>query len=262
MHPISNIHFLGFPYRFPAFFHVIIVIDLKGIAVAGSGLGTFIFAPLVAFFIQKLGWRNTILVLSAIVLMCAAFGSLFRPLKSSMRKIPDEPFGMKIKKKKSIFRFIFLLKINLIFLSDQKEQNYEIEIIQSNGQNGFSKKKPIDLTHIPTINIIPEEQGRKVRSQSLGNRKTLKQTNTNGGGGAVDADTRSFFSETLLNNISFGKRFRSLDNVHRYSTGALARPDIFYQGPLSNIPHYRSHSELMTVFENGSNGQINGSNVR
>ncbi|XP_031628934.1 monocarboxylate transporter 12-like [Contarinia nasturtii] len=53
-----------------------------GIAVAGSGLGTFIFAPLVAIFIETLGWRKTLLVLSAIVLNCALFGALFRPPKS------------------------------------------------------------------------------------------------------------------------------------------------------------------------------------
>lgn len=109
---------------------------------------------------------------------------------------------------------------------------------------------------LPKINVIPEE-GRKVRSQSVGNRVTLKQTNKNG---AVD-ESRSFFSESLINNISFGKRFRSLDNVHGISTGTLARPDIFYQGPLSNIPHYRSHIELPTVMENCSNGQLNDSDV-
>lgn len=58
-----------------------------GIAVAGSGLGTFIFAPLIAFFIQEYGWRGTLLVLSGIVLNCAIFGALFRPLTASTRQI-------------------------------------------------------------------------------------------------------------------------------------------------------------------------------
>lgn len=72
---------------------------------AGSGLGTFIFAPLVAYLIQKLGWRNTIWVLSAIILMCAAFGSLFRPLKSRARKIPEETIG------KQSQRFLFSFSV-------------------------------------------------------------------------------------------------------------------------------------------------------
>lgn len=55
---------------------------MSGIAVAGSGLGTCIFAPLVAFLNKEYGWRGTLMVLSGIVLNCAIFGGLFRPLAS------------------------------------------------------------------------------------------------------------------------------------------------------------------------------------
>lgn len=69
----------------------------KGIAVAGSGFGTFIFAPLVAIFIQHLGWRNTLLVLSGIVLHCALFGALFRPLKpTAIEIISSDQIGIYI----------------------------------------------------------------------------------------------------------------------------------------------------------------------
>ncbi|XP_031628940.1 monocarboxylate transporter 14-like isoform X2 [Contarinia nasturtii] len=56
-----------------------------GIASAGTGCGTFLFSPLVAFFIEKFGWRKTMLILSGILLNCVIFGALFRPLKRSMR---------------------------------------------------------------------------------------------------------------------------------------------------------------------------------
>lgn len=130
------------------------------------------------------------------------------------------------------FIFVFCVNENhFLFYPDRNEQNYEIEIIQSNGQNGFKKKSThlIDMSHISKINIpnvIPEEV-KIFRSQSVGNRKTFKQTNTNG----TANDTRSFFSDSLLNNISFGKKSesRSLGDIHRHSSGTLARLDIFYQ---------------------------------
>ncbi|XP_055304029.1 monocarboxylate transporter 9-like [Sitodiplosis mosellana] len=53
-----------------------------GIAMAGSGLGTFVFAPLVDFLNEEYGWRGTLMVMSGIVLNCAIFGVLFRPLAS------------------------------------------------------------------------------------------------------------------------------------------------------------------------------------
>ncbi|XP_054716114.1 monocarboxylate transporter 12-like [Uloborus diversus] len=51
-----------------------------GLAVCGSGVGTFLIAPLVRFLLSQFGWRGTLLALSGLVLNCAAFGALFRPL--------------------------------------------------------------------------------------------------------------------------------------------------------------------------------------
>lgn len=64
-----------------------------GIAVCGSGFGTFIFAPLLDYFIKSYHWRGALLILAGIVLNCAIFGALFRPLKRTQRPIviPEEP---------------------------------------------------------------------------------------------------------------------------------------------------------------------------
>lgn len=51
-----------------------------GIAVCGSGLGTFIFAPLIEVLISKYGWQGSLLVISGIVFICAIFGAMFKPL--------------------------------------------------------------------------------------------------------------------------------------------------------------------------------------
>ncbi|XP_050527002.1 monocarboxylate transporter 5 isoform X2 [Daktulosphaira vitifoliae] len=51
-----------------------------GIAVCGSGLGTFIFSPLVADLITNNGWQATVLVIAGLVSLCTLFGLLFRPL--------------------------------------------------------------------------------------------------------------------------------------------------------------------------------------
>ncbi|KAJ6217390.1 hypothetical protein RDWZM_008547 [Blomia tropicalis] len=51
-----------------------------GVAVCGSGLGTFIFAPFCQYLLSVTTWQNTLFILALLVLMCAAFGSLMRPL--------------------------------------------------------------------------------------------------------------------------------------------------------------------------------------
>lgn len=60
-----------------------------GIAVCGSGLGTVVFSPLTDFLIAKYGWRGAMVIISAIVLNCIAFGVMFRPLPAPKRRKPQ-----------------------------------------------------------------------------------------------------------------------------------------------------------------------------
>lgn len=49
-----------------------------GISNAGSGLGTFVMAPLIEFLLDEYGWRGTLVIISAITLNLVVFGALFR----------------------------------------------------------------------------------------------------------------------------------------------------------------------------------------
>ncbi|CAL1534048.1 unnamed protein product [Lymnaea stagnalis] len=64
-----------------------------GLAVAGSGLGTFIFPPLSQFLIDELTWRGGILIIAGIILNAAICGCLMRPLtvKKKPEKSKDKP---------------------------------------------------------------------------------------------------------------------------------------------------------------------------
>ena len=58
-----------------------------GIAVCGSGFGTFIFAPLTELLVNNYTWRGALLIIAGIVLHCILFGALFRPLKATKKDI-------------------------------------------------------------------------------------------------------------------------------------------------------------------------------
>ncbi|XP_049762295.1 monocarboxylate transporter 9 [Schistocerca cancellata] len=62
-----------------------------GIAVCGSGLGTFLFAPLTDALLTHLAWRGALLAIAGFVLSCVLFGALFRPLQSSEPAAEDVP---------------------------------------------------------------------------------------------------------------------------------------------------------------------------
>lgn len=54
-----------------------------GIAVCGSGIGTFVFAPLVTALNDEYGWRGTTLILAGLMLNGIACGAVYLPLKAS-----------------------------------------------------------------------------------------------------------------------------------------------------------------------------------
>lgn len=51
-----------------------------GIAVCGSGVGTFAFAPLATALLEHFDWRGANLILAGLILNCAVFGAMMRPL--------------------------------------------------------------------------------------------------------------------------------------------------------------------------------------
>ncbi|XP_053408557.1 monocarboxylate transporter 14-like isoform X1 [Mercenaria mercenaria] len=61
-----------------------------GIAVCGSGVGTFIFAPLTKFLLDEFDWKNALFILAGIVFNGCLCGALMRPLEAPKTK-KDKP---------------------------------------------------------------------------------------------------------------------------------------------------------------------------
>lgn len=61
-----------------------------GLAMCGSGVGNFVFAPLSEFLLTNYGWRRTTLIQGAIIVSCAIFGLTFRPIQPITLAVSDE----------------------------------------------------------------------------------------------------------------------------------------------------------------------------
>ncbi|VDM30992.1 unnamed protein product [Hydatigera taeniaeformis] len=57
-----------------------------GLSIAGSGVGSFVFAPLVNYLINVYTWRGAILILSSIFAHIVLFGCLMRPLETGRQR--------------------------------------------------------------------------------------------------------------------------------------------------------------------------------
>lgn len=51
-----------------------------GIAVCGSGFGTFLFAPFAEYLLKNFDWKSANQILAGLILTCGLFGALMRPL--------------------------------------------------------------------------------------------------------------------------------------------------------------------------------------
>lgn len=69
-----------------------------GIVVCGTGVGCFLFAPLFEAVLSAQGWKYAMVMLAAITLQGAVFGSLLRPLKG------PSPKQKKTDKENNIYR--------------------------------------------------------------------------------------------------------------------------------------------------------------
>ena len=57
-----------------------------GITVCGSGIGTFIFAPLTEYLLSVYDWKGAMTVIAGLVLQGAVAGALFKPIKKCKHK--------------------------------------------------------------------------------------------------------------------------------------------------------------------------------
>lgn len=61
-----------------------------GIAVCGSGIGTFIFAGLTNLLVKEYGWRLTVAVLAGVNFLCVFFALFFKPPKYELKEVMDD----------------------------------------------------------------------------------------------------------------------------------------------------------------------------
>lgn len=191
-----------------------------GIAVCGSGLGTFVFAPLTNYLVVEYGWRGAMMIIAGLVLNCAILGALFRP-------VPD------VKGSKPVSTTASACGITHQTSSDTTDLYAKKNISERDLNQGMSNNfaqydgnplhRPISIGHfaIPhaeRINRKPNAVTSDVARLALSQPALMT--------------TYASVSEHRLKH-AFGSQ--SL----RKSSGIMYRRDIFYSGSLHSIPYHR-----------------------
>lgn len=173
-----------------------------GIAVCGSGLGTFVFAPVTQLLITHLGWRGALEVLSCFVLKCFIYGILFRPLEPTSKAIPLEEIHP------------------VIYTSKENNTTLAVPIVVIAAVNGEEQKRPHSVhTFVSqkcvngSVQVAQEED---VVKSSLSQPMLLSQSAV-GGNGRV-------------------RQISESSSVRSAVSGVMYRKDVLYRGSLHTIP--------------------------
>lgn len=186
-----------------------------GIAVCGSGVGTFIFAPLTEMLISEYGWRGAMLIIGALILNCVIFGALFRPLET---EIPD----------------------------DYLEPPTEMTLLSSEKVHDQSRGSHLDVTPVPMNgdSISRSHSTDQMRKQGVhhGNGRANGQTPMNGQYKGDSDTARLALSQPMLHMTVDNSRANRSQSLRRMGSGVMYRPDVLYQGSLVHLAGHRRGS--------------------
>lgn len=212
-----------------------------GIAVCGSGIGTFIFAPFISLLLSTFTWQNTMLIMTAVVLHCIIFAVFYRPLAASKQQIT---------------------KVN--------EKLQEYEEIKERKATANGTQLPTSMVHEPSPLSAPEEsveEKRRLLSDDVEFERFERRPKDR------DPAEPELEPQRRQRTLSTGQRiFRStMDlSVHRKQASVsdrlpptgddltttvskrsvallnrpLSRMDIFYAGSVQKLPQFKSQPDV------------------
>ena len=153
-----------------------------GIAVCGSGVGTFLIAPLSNLLLEEYGWKGALLILSGLILNCILCGALFRPLALPVIKEP---------------------------LADQGEDGEELKSSHDKLNGGLKATESTSVQSLPlNSHSSPDGSTAKMHKSDLRLDRTSSPSSTNEDVGPMSR--KDIFYNASLQNIPMYKSNPSL----------------------------------------------------
>ncbi|XP_041979886.1 uncharacterized protein LOC121733638 [Aricia agestis] len=224
-----------------------------GLALCGSGVGTFAFAPMTKYLLNILGWRLTLVVFAGFILTCIIFGSLFRPINPVRVTLAQQQEEEDIARRHEEA----VEKLNSIMSLHKKINNSLTMPHEMRFTNKVSPHTWVGVgnnTQYPTAEEIFKGSNQLLSRRSSTTAATIKNTLGNKPmfiTSPVDENEEQddnndniepLISESIkvVTQEARPRRRSQLDLVAR----PLYRDDIFFGGSLARVPQYTSRTSL------------------
>ena len=248
-----------------------------GLAVCGSGIGTFLFAPLIEFLIEKYTWRGSFVILSGITLNLVVCGCFYRPLRLSPQQKWQKKLEIFERLSKTISRSISRTSISDILIRSRHTSHTDDGDSSSENEN---EAAIVSHSHIQLPTYLNDESKDTMveiepngawshhiikvkRSRSSAVSPSLESTN----------DVKPLARTSLANTedtssaLPCGKQlktaYKTNNSKQRAQDNYLAKPlyrkDLFYRGNLMKLATYQTKSSSCPELHHTSIGEESSS---
>jgi MFS family permease len=190
-----------------------------GIAVCGTGIGTFVFAPLGSYLMEAYSWRGANIIMAGIILNGLVCGAIYRPLfAGKVHKVTDR-------------------------VDEVEPSQIMQKIVDEKRRRQYSVDTPHDTKHcdaVPMCDVKEPDVTIKSHTSLAGSKRSIHAGST----GNVNGLRSRHASKVSHSSIEERRIFDRQDALY---TGSLARVDEFKQCD-GNIEKYvHSISALPTI---------------
>lgn len=239
-----------------------------GISLCGSGVGTFIMAPVSTMLINALGWRDALLVQAGMILLCAFFGLAFRPIKPIQVTVSNEPEKEKILRPEvkalpdSRLAYSVPNSVHNTWMGAISNTQYPTaaEIFSSGSNHNLNRRPSTDakgapqgrkLEHIAKIKKssgppTPEETPQQMPLLQHHELKTVGEAEEeeNENGTQVDDKIQPVPMTRRRHTVSEREPIKRSISRPSENSRPMYRDDIFFSGSLTRVPQYTSQSSI------------------
>ncbi|GAB0090131.1 uncharacterized protein DMENIID0001_048200 [Sergentomyia squamirostris] len=219
-----------------------------GISLCGSGIGTFIFAPLTDYLITTQNWRITLAIQGAIILLCALFAICFRPIKPIQVPIDQVAAAEKEKLHEDAFdkRLAYSVpnSVHNTWMGVASNAQYPTaaEVFKGSGQDLDRR-----LSHGGVKRVSEERETQAPLMPAAVELRPVGETDEADEDGALlNGERQPVIVPKRRHTLS--EREGSRPGSRRVSTTDNPRPlyrdDIFFSGSLARVPQYQSQTSL------------------
>ncbi|XP_058802122.1 monocarboxylate transporter 3 isoform X2 [Phymastichus coffea] len=249
-----------------------------GISVCGSGIGAFVLAPISQQLIDSFEWKGAILIQAGMLLNCAVFGAMFRPLKPKRVKVAANPetvaSGIELRttimsQGVSTASLHASQPITNRFFGTNNNTEYptaaqalgSVHDIGANSSSSTSRSlhslhKAVEMRTLerqvsasenrlsvpiyPELEVVDDEELKSVEEEN-----NLLDGDADRLNGKVPTIRRHTISDrrSRADSVTSHKSFKAdkrRGSVAKEPQRPFYRDDIFYGGSLNRLPHYRS----------------------